>query len=150
MVWYEGKKNGAKNLPPDELLKGETPPGSGCLLAGAKGILYSPNDYAANYKLLPEKDFRGYQEPEPTLPRTTGNTDLYMKEEWVRAIRSGNPADALSNFDYAGLLAETVLLGNVAIRVGKKFDWDGPGLQATNCPEAAQYIKREYRNGWTL
>jgi hypothetical protein len=43
-----------------------------------------------------------------------------------------------------------VLLGNVAIRLGKKLEWDGPGLKVTNCPEAAQYIRREYRKGWTL
>ena len=27
---------------------------------------------------------------------------------------------------------------------------DGPGLKVANCPEAAQYIRREYRQGWTL
>ena len=63
---------------------------------------------------------------------------------------AGKPSIALSNFDYAGLLTETILLGNVAMRVGKKIEWDGPGLQVTNSSEAAQYIKREYRKGWTL
>jgi hypothetical protein len=56
----------------------------------------------------------------------------------------------MSNFDYAGLLTETILLGNVAMRVGKKLEWDGPNLRATNCPEAAPYIKTEYRRGWSL
>lgn len=55
----------------------------------------------------------------------------------------------MSNFDYAGMLTETILLGNVAIRVGKKIEWDGPGLKATNCPEADQYIRTEYRKGWS-
>jgi hypothetical protein len=38
----------------------------------------------------------------------------------------------------------------VAMRVGKRLDWDGPKMRAKNAPEAAQYIRREYRKGWTL
>jgi hypothetical protein len=54
----------------------------------------------------------------------------------------------LSNFEYAGRLTEMVLLGNVALRVGQKIEWDAAKLQAKNCPAAAQYIHREYRKGW--
>jgi hypothetical protein len=43
-----------------------------------------------------------------------------------------------------------MLLGNVAMRVGKKIEYDGQTGQVTNCPEAAQFVKREYRKGWTL
>jgi predicted dehydrogenase len=147
--WYEGQKNGQKNLPPRELLQGQQPPGSGSLLVGAKGTLYSPNDYGARYMLLPQKEFEGYKPPTPTLPRN-GKGDGGMKAEWVEAIRANKPEIALSNFGYAGLLTEAILLGNVAIRVGKKFEWDAYNLKAKNCPEADQYIKREYRKGWTL
>ena len=56
----------------------------------------------------------------------------------------------MSNFDYAGRLTEFVLLGNVALRVGKKIEWDAKKLRAKNCPEADQYIRREYRKGWEL
>ncbi|GAH84550.1 unnamed protein product, partial [marine sediment metagenome] len=42
------------------------------------------------------------------------------------------------------------LAGNVALRVGKKIQWDGPNLKVTNLPEADDYIHREYRKGWTL
>ena len=48
------------------------------------------------------------------------------------------------------MLTESILLGNVAIRAGKQLEWDGPNLKVTNCPEADQFIKREYRKGWTL
>ena len=61
----------------------------------------------------------------------------------------GGPA-CLSNFDYAGRLTEFVLLGNVALRVGKKIEWDAKRMRAKNCPEADQYIRREYRKGWEL
>jgi len=147
MYWYEGHKNGVLNLPAPELLKGHKAPGSGALLVGTKGTLYSPDDYGANFMLLPKENFEGYKGPGETLPRN-GQGDSGMKREWVAAIKGGPPA--MSSFDYASLLAETVLLGNVAIRLGKKLEWDGPGLKVTNVPEAAQYIRREYRKGWEI
>ena len=69
-------------------------------------------------------------------------------QEWVDAIRGGKPA--LCAFDYAGPLAETVLLGNVAYKVGKKLEWDAAALKAKNCPEADRFLRKEYRKGWTL
>ena len=57
---------------------------------------------------------------------------------------------ASSNFDYSARLTEIVLLGNVALRVGKKITWDGPNLKATNAPEAEQFIKGTYRSGWEI
>ncbi|MBC8868218.1 MAG: gfo/Idh/MocA family oxidoreductase, partial [Planctomycetes bacterium] len=53
-------------------------------------------------------------------------------------------------FDYSGPLTETVLLGNVAYRAGKKLLWDAENAKATNCPDADQFIRHEYRRGWTL
>ena len=61
----------------------------------------------------------------------------------------GGPAPS-GNFDYSGLLTEFVLLGNLAVRLGKKIDWDGKNMQATNAPEADALIRREYRQGWDL
>ncbi len=53
-------------------------------------------------------------------------------------------------FSYSGPLTETVLLGNVAIRLGKKLIWDGKRLDVAGVPEAASYIKRRYRKGWEV
>ena len=53
-------------------------------------------------------------------------------------------------FSYSGPLSETLALGNVAYRVGKKLQWDAKNLKATNCPEVDQYIKKTYREGWVL
>ncbi len=148
-VWYEGHHDGKKNLPPKELFHGENPPGSGSLLVGAKGVLYSPDDYGGSYKLLPKNNFEGFQKPQPTLPRN-GKGDLGMKEEWARAIMENKPEIAYSNFDFAGLLTETILLGNVAMRAGKKLDWDAENMKFTNAPDAEKFLHFEYRNGWTL
>lgn len=153
-VWYEGKKDGQRVLPPEELLAkvltaGEKLSDSGSMLVGDKGILFSPNDYGASYRLLPEKDFQGYKGPDERLPRN-GKDDGGMKQEWFQAISANKPEIAVSNFDYAAMLTETILLGNVAMRVGKKLEWDGPALKVTNAPEAAQFIKTEVRQGWEV
>ena len=66
-------------------------------------------------------------------------------------MMKGGPA-AYSNFDIAAYLTEIILLGCIALRVGvgKKLDWDGPNMRATNAPEAEQFVKRNYRKGWKL
>ncbi len=154
VTWYEGRKDGVLVHPPKELLakvlrEGEKLAGSGSILVGDKGIIFSPQDYGQSYRLLPEKEFADYKKPTPTLPRN-GKGDTGQKEEWVKAIKEGKPQIALSNFGYAGLLTEFILLGNVAMLSGKKLEWDGANCKATNCPEAAQLVKREYRKGWEL
>ncbi len=68
-----------------------------------------------------------------------------MKAEWIAAIRGG-PA-AYSNFDVASRLTESMLLGDVAIRVaGQKLEYDGEKI--TNNGEADKLLKTEYRTGW--
>ncbi len=61
----------------------------------------------------------------------------------------GGPS-ATSNFDYAAVLTESMLLGNVAVRVGKQLEYDAANMKVTNCPEADQFINPAYRPGWTL
>ncbi|HAB17857.1 MAG TPA: Gfo/Idh/MocA family oxidoreductase [Verrucomicrobiota bacterium] len=145
-TWYEGKlPNGQKNLPPLDLFHGEKPADSGSLMVGSKGVMYSPSDYGGEWKLLPSNLFVGYVDPTPTLPRN-GKSDQGMKDEWVAAIRGG--PKALSNFDYASMLTETILLGNVAIRAGTELKWDGPDFRFTSGRAAKKFLKRDYRKGW--
>ncbi len=57
----------------------------------------------------------------------------------------------MSNFpDYAGPLTETILLGNLAVWAGSRVEWDAKKMQATNQPELAGIVRREYREGWSL
>ncbi|MCI0641927.1 MAG: Gfo/Idh/MocA family oxidoreductase [Gemmataceae bacterium] len=139
LMWYE------RRLPEGKLFHGQKPSGSGCLLIGARGTFYTNSDYGGAYRLLPEGDFQGFKAPEPVLPRNT----VGHHGEWLRACKGGTPA--MSNFvDYAGLFTETVLLGNVAMRVGKRVVWNSEKMQAVDLQEAAQYIRRPYRKGWDL
>jgi predicted dehydrogenase len=139
MIWYESSR------PPAELFHGREIRPGGSLFVGTKGKLYSQNDYGGNNILLPVENFRDYRAPAPTIPRIAGG----QHAEWIRACKGG-PA-ATSNFTtYAGPLTEMVLLGNVAIRVGKRVVWNSEKLQAVDLAAANQYIRREYRKGWDL
>jgi hypothetical protein len=95
------------------------------------------------HKLLPEKEFADYPRPEKTIPKSIGH-----HREWTEACKTGGKT--LCNFDYSGALAETVQLGNVAYRVGKKLTYDASTGKAVDCPEADKFLKREYRKGWEL
>jgi predicted dehydrogenase len=154
-TWHEGIDNSRKKyLPKIDLFHGEKITDSGSLLIGEKGILYSPNDYGASYKFLGKDagDLAADAEKvSQTLPRN-GKGDKGQKAEWVEAIKNGKPEIALANFDYAALLTETILLGNVAIRSGKgkQLEWDGPNLRIPNNSEAERFLKTEYRKGWEM
>lgn len=114
--------------------------GNGILFVGKKGMILA--DYG-NHRLLPAEDFKDYARPAKSIPESIGH-----HAEWVKACKDGSPTTC--NFDYSGALSETVLLGNVAFRAGKKLEWDAAALRVRNSPEAERFLKREYRKGWTL
>jgi predicted dehydrogenase len=114
--------------------------GAGVLFVGDKGMLLC--DYGQRF-LLPQENFKDFKAPEKSIPRSIGHHN-----EWIKACKDGTPTTC--NFAYSGALSESVLLGNVAFRVGKKLEWDGAKMKATNAPEADKYIREEYRKGWSL
>ncbi len=125
------------------LIHGEKLAPSGCVMIGEKGTWYSPHNYGGTWMLLPKERFQDWTPPDPTLPRSPGH-----HQEWVRACKGG--PRPMSHFGYAGPLTETILLGNIATFAGKQVAWDAAAGKITNCPEADARIRREYRAGWTL
>ncbi len=165
-VWYDGYKdavfNEAKwalvnkddaskkpktpNIPPADILEGENPTeskGFGTVMVGSEGKIFF-NRHNDEWLVKPKSRLEGF-DPEPTLQRAR---DGDSHKEFYDAIK--NDGQALGNFDYSGPFTETVLLGNLAMKLGKKIQWDGPNLKATNAPEADALIKRIYRDGWKL
>jgi predicted dehydrogenase len=135
LTWYNSGKV------PELITEGKVPKwGSGVLFVGSKGMLLADYD---RWRLLPEKDYDGFQPPTPYIPDSIGH-----HQEWVAACKGGAPA--LCNFDYAGPLAETILLGNAAFRSGQKLEWDSAACKVTNTRAADPFIRRAYRKGWKL
>ena len=141
LSWYDG---GLMPARPPELEEGRRMGEvDDNLLVGDKGRILG-------HRLIPESKMQEYKKPPKTLPRSPGH-----HQEWINACKGGAPAG--SNFDVAGPLAEVVLLGNIAVRMyqklyekGVKLYYDGPNMKITNLPEANEYIRSEYRKGWSL
>ena len=122
---------------------------NGRLLIGDKGFMLGGNQSGPG-GIFPESCAQAAKEVQKTIPRVD---DHYR--EWIGACKGGKPAG--SNFNYAGPLAESVLLGNVALRVQLRQEltlykllWDSANLRVSNLPEANPFLKRDYREGWTI
>ncbi len=142
-VWYEGKHS-----PPEEVVADAGMPLKqvagrfDLVMIGEKGKFFFQRK-SMNWMVTPQQLVEDFEEPAITIPRVA-DEDV----EWIDACKGGAPA--LSNFAHAGPFTEVVLLGNLAIRLDKKIEWDGPSMKATNAPEADALIQREYRQGWEL
>lgn len=140
LTWYDG---GLRPPRPGELEDDQLMGDNGRLLVGDNGKILGN-------KIIPENTRQALAEVPKTIPRSIGHY-----KEWIEACKGGQPGG--SNFDWAGPLAETVLLGNVALRVQlrkeltrRKLLWDSETFRFPNCDEANQFLRREYREGWSL
>ncbi len=123
-------------------------PRAGTILVGREGAdLTRRASTACGTRSCPQEKFLDYKGPDPYLPRNPRSA-IRPLHRMDRRVQRG--ADVLSNFDYASRLTEAMLVGVLAVRLGKKIEWDGENQIAKNAPEAAPMIKREYRPGWTV
>ena len=144
LVWYDG---GLRPPRPNAIVQGNSMGTNGLMLMGEDdAVLLSDWN---SWKLFPEKRAKEYGAPPKQLPRSPGH-----HAEWINACKGGPSAG--SNFDWAGPMTETVLLGNVALRpqlreelTGTKLAWDSTQLAFTNLESANQFLRREYRDGWS-
>ncbi|MCU0915015.1 MAG: Gfo/Idh/MocA family oxidoreductase [Planctomycetes bacterium] len=141
LVWYDG---GLMPQRPAELPEGRKfGEADDNLFVGDQGKILG-------YRLIPDARMKEYGKPPQKIARSPGH-----HKEWLIACKGGAPARA--NFDWAGPLTEAVLVGNIALKMekelyqkGLQLHYDGPNMQVTNLPEANQYLRDEYREGWTL
>jgi len=163
MHWMDG---GIKPTRPEELGPNEPFGANGVLFEGTKGKMLC-DVYGANPRLLPlsrTDEVRVKQSSE----RVPGGVDGHYWS-WVEACIAGYGKKELSSpFEIAGPLTETLLIANLAIRGtdvqipradGKGFTfpgrdikllWDKENLRVTNFDPVNQFVKREYRQGWSL
>ncbi len=136
LTWYDGEGK----MPPREdlgLPAGVKLPDSGSLLLGEKGSMIIPH-VGMPQLIAADKETAIKFEKEPS-------GDHYIA--WADACRG--VGSTTSNFDYAGPLTETVLLGSVAIRVPETtLQWDAAALKVTNSVAANALVRKAYRKGW--
>ena len=118
-------------------------PGGGMLFKGSEGYI-TADVYGENPRLLPASRMKSFTPPAPTIPRL----NCTHEQDWINAIKSAGKAGA--DFAYSGPLTEVCQLGNIAKRMNTRIEWDPAKMEFPNMPDANQYVKREYREGWSL
>jgi hypothetical protein len=138
LFWYDG---GMKPVTPDELEQAGKPlEREGMMFIGDKGKIIGgfrgekPVLYVDNKQVA-----------EATGAEQTGQN---ANDVWINAFK--NNTQSPGSFLYAGPVTETILLGAVALRAGKKVEYDAANMKITNAPEAEKFLVREYRKGWEL
>ena len=137
LTWYDG---GLKPERPSELESSKEFPSTGILFRGTEGALLC-DSFGDKPRLIPESKMNSYKKAPKTEERSIGHY-----EEWIEACKGGKPGGV--EFGYGSMLTEIVLLGNIAIRTGKKLNWDGVNLNFTNDEGANKLIRESYYNGW--
>ena len=143
LVWYDG---GLRPPRPELLPEGVKMGDNGKLLVGEKGFILSN----AGNRVFPAACAKDAEAVAHSIPGSPGHY-----QEWILASKGGKKPG--SNFDWAGPLAEAVLLGNVALRVQLREEltiarlmWDSEQLKFTNLEDANKFVRTEYRAGWKL
>jgi len=119
--------------------------GHGAMFKGSNGFLVADFGSRVLMPFGPQDDMTYYKpRPKDKLIPPLG----HFQEEWTKACKGDLKTSC--DFDYGGKLIETMLLGLVAYRVGKKITYDGNAGRVTDNAEANALLSRKYREGWTL
>ena len=137
VTWYDGACRPPAHIV--ALIESEPyPKAEGCIYVGTDGVLLQLHESPP--VLFPAGKFKDYK-----LPKVAG---AKHHEQFVNACRGEGKTTA--PFSYGGPLTETVLLGCIASRYPKTtLKWDS-GTMKFDLTEANQYVRREYRNGWSV
>lgn len=141
LFWYDG---GMRPPIPDELTAVDASlPIEGMMFVGDKGKILAGFN-CENPVLIPDTKMKTYM---------AGKTRPAEKEErsndiWINAFK--NNIESPGSFLNASAISETILLGGIAIRTGKRLLYDSSSMKITNYADANKYLFREYRKGWEL
>lgn len=139
LFWYDG---GIRPSTPDEVLfEGGSLEREGLMFVGEKGRIIG--------QFRGEKPVLYIDGKRITAEEPVANTgDQDNRDVWVTAMK--NNTQSPGSFLYAGPVTETILLGAVALRAGRRVEYNPVSIQITNYADANRYLTREYRKGWEL
>jgi len=138
LTWYNGGPQPSKDL-----LLGHPMTDHGCLLVGSKASVFSDCPWNTRFVLLPKDKFDGTEGPAKTLLRPPGH-----HAEWIQACKGREKP--FSRFEIGGPQTEMLLLGNVALLLGRPIEYDPMAGTVVGDEEANRLLHREYRSGWSL
>lgn len=141
LFWYDG---GMRPPVPDELEAADAAlPVEGMMFVGDKGKILAGFN-CQNPVLVPEKRMADYMQGRTRPQEKNERND----DVWIDAFK--NRTQSPGSFLLAGAVTETILLGGVALRTGRRLLYDSTAMKITNLPDANKYFYREYRKGWEL
>jgi predicted dehydrogenase len=117
---------------------------NGILFRGDKGTMLC-GGWSGAPKLFPASRREEFRLPPKTIPRSIGH-----RAEWIQACKDKKPEDAKAGFAYSGPFTEALLVGNLAVRLEKRIEWDAANMRAVNAPEAESLIHKQYRAGFGI
>ena len=139
LFWYDG---GMRPATPDEFIESEKSfEREGMMFVGDKGKIIA--------------GFRGespvlYTDNKMNIAQVGSdkNSGVDPNSIWIDSFK--NNSQSPGSFLYTGPVTETILLGGVALRAGKRVEYDTNNMKITNIPEANKFLVRDYRKGWEL
>jgi hypothetical protein len=139
LFWYDG---GMRPPNPDEYsAKGQALGREGMMFIGDKGKIIA--GFRGERPVVIGEDGK-IVSPDSTTERLREDPN----DVWISSFK--NKSQSPGSFLYTGPVTETILLGAVALRAGKKVEYDSANMKITNIPDANKYLVREYRKGWEL
>ena len=134
-TWYDGGllPDRPAGVPEGKILGDD---GGGAMFVGTKGTIIC-STYARNPYII------GRENDPPVAPKTLRRIDTNHELDWVRACKEdkANRIEPSSNFSYSGPLNETVVMGNLAVRLQdlkRKMDWDSENMRIKNISETEE------------
>jgi len=145
VYWYDGGELPARpeSIPANEKL-GDSDGKNGSLFIGTDGIA-TTGTYGGDTRLVPSEKMKDFKKPEQTIPRVEGENPY---RDWLEAAKAGRAAT--TDFEYAVPLTVVANLGNIAVRTGRKLQYDVDKWEFTGDAEATGMLTKEYRKGWEL
>ncbi len=141
ITWYDGGK-----MPPNPRDRESANPlgDNGIYFVGEKGTIMC-GGWSGSPALYPTRRREEFERPEKTIPRSSGH-----RSEWIQACKDGKPEDAKAGFEYSGPFTESLLVGNLAVLLQKRVEWNAEEMVASNAPEAEPLIRKKYREGFGI
>ena len=101
------------------------------------------SDYGGTHVIVPKNAKEGDR-----FSRTAVKGGYSHQGEWIAACKGGPGTSC--DFDNAGRMIETMLLGLVAYRAGGEIQYDAAAGRVTHNERANALLGRKYREGWSL
>jgi len=131
-----------KHLEPDRKLREAMGGPKGQVIVGSEASIMA-GPWCDGARIIPEKKMKEVGKVDWTVE---GYGDHLGS--WLKACKEGTPT--ASNFEASAAVTEIALLGSIALRHGKKLQWDPNSMRFPNEPEADKYLQVELRKGWDV